>query len=279
MRTPEQLKGKIRNVAKEKGLSSQEVLQMYLFERVIVRLSRTHYKDNFVLKGGFLIASMIGVDARTTMDMDTTIQGMPVEERALNKTINDILSVDVEDGITFSLNRITPIRDNDEYNNYRVYFTAYYGKIKNPMKMDITTGDEITPAAIEYRYHTLFDDEDIPVMAYNLETELAEKYETIISRNIGNTRARDFYDLHKLFSIYRNDIDVNILKDAIEGTARKRGSKKEIAEWREICDDIRNSSALAALWKNYSSEHVYAESILFDDIVNSLILFGEMVSH
>ena len=199
MKTPEQLKGAIRNIAAQKNLRPQEVLQMFLFERILERLAVSRYRNNFILKGGLLISSMIGIDERTTIDMDTTVRGIPMEETEITSVILEILSLDVDDGITFAFRRIEPIREDDAYRNFRVHIEARYGKINSPMKIDITTGDEITPAAIQYDYPFLFEQKTVPVMAYTLETILAEKYETILRRNIGTTRARDFYDLHTLY--------------------------------------------------------------------------------
>lgn len=179
MKTPEQLKGAIRNIAKEKGLHAQEVLQIFMFERVLERLSLSSYKKNFVLKGGLLISSMIGISERTTMDMDTTVRGIDMDEENIERIVREIFAIDTGDGINFKFLKMEPIREDDGYNNFRVHFVAEYGKIKNKMKIDITTGDEITPAAIEYSFHTMFDENDIDVYAYALETILAEKYESI----------------------------------------------------------------------------------------------------
>ena len=192
MKTPEQLKGAIRNIAASKNLRSQEVLQMFLFERILERLSVSRYRGNFILKGGLLISSMLGISERTTMDMDTTVRGLPMEKEQITSIVQNILSLDVNDGIQFRFQRIEPIREDDAYNNFRIHLDALYGKINSPMKIDITTGDEITPAAICYDYPFLFERKSVPIMAYTLESILAEKYETILRRNIGTTRARDF---------------------------------------------------------------------------------------
>lgn len=185
MKTPEQLKGAIRSMATKKNLRAQEVLQMYLFERVLERLARSTYQNNFILKGGLLISSLIGIGERTTMDMDTTVRGIQMEENEIVTAVKEILTVDVGDGITFEYQSIEPIREDDAYNNFRVHLRAKYGKIDSPMKIDITTGDVITPAAIQYDFPMLFEEKTVSVMAYTLETVLAEKYETIIRRNIG----------------------------------------------------------------------------------------------
>ena len=224
MKTPEQLKGTIRSMAEKKNLRAQEILQMFLFERVLERLANSVYKNNFILKGGLLISPMIGISERTTMDMDTTVRGIQMDEDEIIKVIKEIISVDVGDGIVFEYHGIEPIREDDAYNNFRVHLRAKYGKIGSPMKIDVTTGDIITPAAIQYDFPMLFDEKTIPVMAYTLETVLAEKYETIIRRNISTTRARDYYDLHTLFCSRRSEVRTDVLKDAVQHTAKKRDS-------------------------------------------------------
>lgn len=275
MMTPEKLKGKIRNVAKEKGLSSQEILQMYLFERVIDRLSKSRYKSNFILKGGFLIASMVGVEERTTMDIDTTISGLSMDEDEIVRTVKEIFAIDAGDGIEFVYERIEPIMENAEYASFRVHFFAKYGKINNPMKMDITTNDIIIPAAIQYKYNTVFDEGTIDVKSYNLESTLAEKYETIIRRNIGNTRARDFYDLHMLYKLYRGKINDKIFAMTLEMLGKKRGSSEELAQWQEICSEIREEGVLRKLWSDYQKEYKYAEGVSFDSIMDVVEEIGE----
>lgn len=277
MKTPEQLKGAIRNIAKSSNLRSQEILQMFMFERILERLASSTYQNNFILKGGLLISSMIGISERTTMDMDTTVRGIDMTEEEITKVIKEILSLDIGDGISFVFKKIEPIREDDDYNNFRVYFDAEYGKIKNPMKIDITTGDQITPAAIRYNYPLLFDERSISVMAYTLETILAEKYETIIRRNISTTRARDFYDLYVLYRVHRKEIRVPILKIAVEHTAQKRGSLELLSDWKEIIEDIRSENALHVLWKNYIGENPYALGLTFDEAVDAVLTIGKLI--
>ena len=278
MKTAEQLKGAIRNIAKDKNVRSQEVLQMFLFERILDRLAASSYKNNFILKGGLLISSMIGISERTTMDMDTTVRGIDMAEDKIERIVKEVLSIDAEDGIHFTYKRIEPIREDDDYNNFRVYMDAEYGKIKNPMKIDITTGDEITPAAVRYDYPLLFEERSIPVMAYTLETIIAEKYETVIRRNIGTTRARDFYDLYALFHVRKEQIRVSILKDAVEHTARKRGSLELLFEWKEIIQDIREEKALQKLWTNYVEENFYASKLTFEEVVDVVSEIGKIIN-
>ncbi len=278
MKTPEQLKGAVRNIAKEKNLRSQEVLQIFLFERILDRLAASPYRKNFILKGGLLISSMIGISERTTMDMDTTVRGIDMTEEEIARIVQEIFSVISDDGIRFLYKRIEPIREDDDYNNFRVYFEAEYGKIKNPMKMDITAGDEITPAAVQYDYPLLFEERSIPVMAYTLETILAEKYETIIRRNIGTTRVRDFYDLYALYRMRKEQIRIPVLKTAAELTAKKRGSLELLDEWEEILQDIREEDALKNLWRNYIAENPYAAELTFDEVVDAAGMIGRMLT-
>ena len=277
MKTPEQLKGAIRNMAAKKKLRPQEVLQMFLFERVLERLAVSPYRNNFILKGGLLISSMIGIDERTTIDMDTTVRGIRMEEPEIISIIREILSSDVDDGIDFVFRKIEPIREDDTYRNFRVHIDARYGRINSPMKIDITTGDEITPAAIQYNYPFLFEDKTVPVMAYTLETILAEKYETIIRRNIGTTRARDFYDLHMLYRERETEIRADILRLAVAHTAKKRGSARALADWEEIIQDIREEPALASLWHNYAADNPYIGKLEFSETVNTVERIGRLL--
>lgn len=270
MKTPEQLKGAIRSMAAKKNLRAQEVLQMFLFERVLERLAASPYRNNFILKGGLLISSMIGIGERTTMDMDTTVRGIQMEENEIVETIKAILAIDVGDGIVFGFQKIEPIREDDAYNNFRVHLRAKYGKIDSPMKIDVTTGDIITPAAIQYDFPLAFEEKTIPVMAYTLETILAEKYETIIRRNIGTTRARDFYDLHMLYRSRKDEVRLEILRKAVLHTAQKRDSVEDIMDWKDILKDIREEPQLYLLWDNYVADNKYIGDLKFHEVLDTV---------
>lgn len=270
MKTPEQLKGSIRSMAEKKNLRTQEVLQMFFFERILERLAASKYRDNFILKGGLLISSMIGIQERTTMDMDTTVRGLPMEEDKIVAILKEILAIDVDDGIKFLWQSIEPIRDEDAYNNFRIHLKAQYGKISSPMKIDVTTGDAITPAAVQYDYPLLFEDRSVPVMAYTLETVLAEKYETVIRRNIGTTRARDFYDLYTLYRSRKDEIRPEVLKSALLHTAKKRNSMEDMQEWRDILRDIREEPPLYRLWENYTTENKYVGTLAFHEVLDAV---------
>lgn len=270
MKTPEQLKGAIRSMAAKKNLRAQEVLQMFLFERIIDRLAASSFRDNFILKGGLLISSMIGIGERTTMDMDTTVRGIQMEEGEIVSAVKEIIAMDVGDGISFEFKKIEPIREDDAYNNFRVHLRAKYGKIDSPMKIDITTGDIITPAAIRYDFPFVFEEKTVPVMAYTLETVLAEKYETIIRRNIGTTRARDFYDLHTLYRSRKDVVQMDVLRAAVIHTAEKRDSVDDIRDWRDILKDIREEPQLYLLWDNYAADNKYIGDLKFNEVLDTV---------
>ncbi len=278
MKTPEQLKGAIRNLAKKTGIHAQEVLQIFMFERIIERLSVSVYKDSFILKGGLLISAILGVAERTTMDMDTTVKGLSMDKQSICKAINQILHEPVDDGVEFQLLDLTPIREDDEYENFRAAIQGIYGKMKIPLKIDITTGDEITPKEIRFSYPFLFDDRRVMVKAYTQETILAEKYETIFRRNIGNTRARDFYDLHVLYRLYREYADWNLLKEAVLATARKRGSLPVLQDTKRILSALKESTVLQDLWKRYQVQNLYAKEITYSAIMETVDEFTEKMN-
>lgn len=270
MKTPEQLKGSIRSMAAKKNLRAQEVLQMFLFERVLERLAGSSYQNNFILKGGLLISSMIGISERTTMDMDTTVRGIQMEEDEIVATIQEILAIDVGDGIVFEYQGIEPIREDDAYNNFRVHLRAKFGKIDSPMKIDVTTGDVITPAAVQYDFPMLFEEKTVPVTAYTIETVLAEKYETIIRRNIGTTRARDYYDLHTLYRSRKQEVRPEILKAAVLHTAQKRDSVEDIHDWKDILKEIREEPHLYLLWDRYVADNKYIGELSFHEVLDTV---------
>ena len=278
MISSESLKGKIRNIAISKNLRSQEVLQMFFFERFLERLSVSEYKYNFIIKGGLLISSMIGIDNRTTMDMDTTIKGVALKEDIIRNVISKIINTEVDDGIEFEITGISHILEEDEYVNFRVNLIAEFGKIKNDMKIDITTGDAITPKEMEYLYPCMFQKESIRVLAYPLETILAEKYESIIKRNIATTRMRDFYDLYNLYNLRKEEIDFDTLKQAIISTSNRRESLSLIKEAMEIIEDIKEDYYLKELWKVYLADNLYVGDLDFLATVKIVEIIADKIA-
>ena len=278
MISSESLKGKIRNIAISKNLRSQEVLQMFFFERFLERLSGSEYKYNSIIKGGLLISSMIGIDNRTTMDMDTTVKGVALKEDIIRNVISKIINTVVDDGIEFEITGISHIREEDEYENFRVNLIAEFGKIKNDMKIDITTGDAITPKEMEYLYLCMFQNESIRVLAYPLETILAEKYESIIKRNIATTRMRDFYDLYNLYNLRKEEIDFDTLKQAIISTSNRRESLSLIKEAMEIIEDIKEDYYLKELWKVYLADNLYVGDLDFLETVKIVEIIADKIA-
>ena len=274
----ESLKGRIRNIANSKNLRPQEILQMFFFERFLDRLSKSEYKFNFVIKGGLLISSMIGIDNRTTMDMDTTIKGVPLQEEVIRNIVSDIINIKVDDGIEFEITDISHIREEDEYENFRVHLIANFEKIKNDMKIDITTGDAITPKEIEYLYPCLFQEESLRILAYPLETILAEKYESVIKRNIATTRMRDFYDLYNLYNLKKEEIDFGILKQAIISTAKIRDSLSFMKQAKDVVEDIKEDTYLKELWKAYLADNLYVGNLDFLETVKIVETIEETIA-
>lgn len=184
MKNAMQLKAIVKNIAKQKNIPAQVVLQNYMMERFLERVSLSAYQDNFIIKGGFLIASVVGLDSRTTMDMDVTIKNYPVDAQTITRMIEEIITLDLNDDVNFAFNGISEIREGDEYTGFRVALLANFSPMSVPLKLDITTGDIITPREIEYEYKLMLEDRSIKVFAYNMVTILAEKLETVISRGV-----------------------------------------------------------------------------------------------
>ncbi len=266
-----QLKAIIKNVAREKRISAQLVLQNYMLERLLERVAISEYRNHFILKGGFLIAAIVGLDTRATMDMDATIKSLTVNEETVRNMFEHICKVEIDDNVTFALCSISEIREGDEYGGYRVSITANYPPMAVPLKLDITTGDKITPKEVEFSVSLLFEDRYISVLAYNVETILAEKLETVISRGDQNTRPRDYYDIYILVKMRWGIIDKSILKDALLATAYKRGSLTIIKEYRNVMNRAKASSVMRKQWKNYQKDFSYAEGILFEETCDVVI--------
>jgi predicted nucleotidyltransferase component of viral defense system len=266
-----QLKAIIKNLAKEKHISAQLVMQNFMLERLLERISLSRYQHNFILKGGFLIAAMVGLDTRATMDMDATIKGLPVNEQTIREMFEEICKIELDDDVIFEFRRIGEIREGDEYTGYRVSLSANYPPMSVPLKLDITTGDKITPREIEYQFKLLLEDRSISVFAYNLETIMAEKLETVISRGDQNTRPRDFYDIYILAKLQSSNIESEALKAALEETAKKRGSVNVIKNYRGIMETVGKSEIMQRQWRNYQKDFEYAVGIEFADVCEVVV--------
>ena len=268
MKTSEQIKGAIRNISKKTGVNPNSLLQMCLFEGILEKLSKSKYSENFILKGGLLISSLIGVDMRSTMDMDTTIRGIPLNEESISNILNEILAIEIDADIEYKLIKLSPIRQEDVYEDFCASISCIFGKINATLNIDITTGDVITPREMNYSYSKILEEGTIPIMTYTIETILAEKFETISSRNITTTRARDFYDLYMIYSIYKDKIDKDILRKAIERTSRYRGSLETVLQYKEIVELFRESETPKELWKKYTQNNPYTKDVDFLDTIS-----------
>lgn len=265
-----QFKAIIRNMALKNRIPAQAVLQNFMLERLLERIYLSDYRDNFILKGGMLISSLVGIENRTTMDMDATLKGYPLDAALLERALQDICAVQVEDDAIFDLNQITPIRDDDEYGGYRAAITADYESIRVPLKIDLTVGDVITPRAIRLAYQSNFEDRVFDIWAYNLETILAEKIETILRRGALNTRMRDFYDVYIIAVTRQSEVDGLILKNALIATMQKRESLNAWDESSNLLAAIRQDAFMPQRWSRYAAENNYAKSITFEETLEKI---------
>lgn len=270
MNTATQLKALIRNISKEKKVNAQILLRNYMLERLLERISVSKYKHNFILKGGMLIAAMVGIDTRSTMDMDSTIKGVPVSKGTITTMFDNILAVNVNDSVTMTIKSIDEIRDEDDYVGFRVNIYTNFDGIRQSLKIDITTGDTITPREVGYEFKLMLEDRTIEVMAYNLETVLAEKLETLISRGTINTRMRDFYDVYILTKLQADNIDQRLLAEALMATAIKRETVGLLDNKILIISEIMASNIMQDLWIRYQKKYDYVEDIPWGDVMRAI---------
>ena len=268
MKTSEQIKGAIRNITKKTGVNANSLLQMCLFEGILEKISKSKYKNHIILKGGLLISSLIGVKMRSTLDMDTTIRGLPMNEENISKILHEILEITIDADIVYRLIKLERIRKEDLYEDFCATISCRYGKINANLNIDITTGDIITPKEIQYSYEKILEEGSISILTYTIETIIAEKFETISSRNITTTRARDFYDLYMLYNLYKSKIDRNVLKEAITLTSQHRNSFSLVLQYKEIVKLFYQSNSLKNLWDKYIQNNPYAKEISFDDTIS-----------
>lgn len=279
MKTSEQIKGAIRNITKKTGVNANSLLQMCLFEGILEKISKSKYKNHIILKGGLLISSLIGVEMRSTLDMDTTIRGLPMNEENISKILHEILEITIDADIVYRLIKLERIRKEDLYEDFCATITCRYGKINANLNIDITTGDIITPKEIQYSYEKILEEGSISILTYTIETIIAEKFETISSRNITTTRARDFYDLYMLYKLYKSKIDRNVLKEAITLTSQHRNSFSLVLQYKEIVKLFYQSNSLKNLWDKYIQNNPYAKEISFDDTISIYEEIGSILEN
>ena len=268
--TPEQIKGRIKSVAKQNNADARTLMRIYMMERFLERLAQSEYRDNFIIKGGILVTAMIGVAHRSTMDIDTSMKNLNLSAEDALRVVNQVKDIDLDDGVSFDVKDVSNIMDEMEYPGIRVTMNANVGRLITPLKIDISTGDVITPRAIEFNYDLLLEDRSISLWSYNLETILAEKLQTVLARGILNTRMRDFYDIRMLLDTYEDKVNKAVLKDAFAATCKKRGTDHLQEQAEEIIKIIEADEQLQVLWRAYQKKYSYAAEIDYASVISGV---------
>ena len=269
IKTSRQLKDKISNLSGNDSTKAQMLIRKYMMERFLARIAQSEYKNNFILKGGMLVSALVGIEARATMDIDTTVRSLSLTKEVASDIIKEIAATDLDDGLTFNITKVEDIMEEHDYAGIRFTLEVTLEKLRDTIKIDVSTGDEITPAAIEFSYKMMFDDEKLDIWSYNLETVLAEKLETIVARSTLNTRMRDFYDIHILWTEMKSDINLKILEQAIINVARKRGTLHLFDNLDDILKDIKQSDHLESNWQNYKAYNYYVGNLDWQDVLHT----------
>lgn len=278
IKTSRQLKALVRNLTKGNSLQAQIIMRNYVMERFLERISLSKYRNNFILKGGMLVSAMVGLDTRSTMDIDTTIKNMPLSVENVKEMIEAIIAIPIDDGMIFSIKSVGEIMDEEEYSGVRVNLEATLETMRTPLKVDISTGDIITPREVSYTFKLMFEERTISILAYNLETVLAEKMETVIARGVANTRLRDYYDLYILQNEYNHAMNMEQFKAAFLATSKKRNSLQLITEGNRILKEIADSEVMQGLWKSYQKKFSYAEDVSWRIVMDSIEKLFEQAS-
>lgn len=268
--TPEQIKGRIKSVAKQNNADARTLMRIYMMESFLERLAQSEYRDNFIIKGGILVTAMIGVAHRSTMDIDTSMKNLNLSAEDALRVVNQVKDIDLDDGVSFDVKDVSNIMDEMEYPGIRVTMNANVGRLITPLKIDISTGDVITPRAIEFNYDLLLEDRSISLWSYNLETILAEKLQTVLARGILNTRMRDFYDIRMLLDTYEDKVNKAVLKDAFAATCKKRGTDHLQEQAEEIIKIIEADEQLQVLWRAYQKKYSYAAEIDYASVISGV---------
>ena len=277
IKNKDSLKVKVSNLALSTNIHNKYLIQSFMFEALLKRISVSKYKDKFIIKGGLLLSSIFGVNLRSTMDLDTTIKGLPLDRTTITKVVNEIISIDLKDNIKLEIENIKDIREEELYSGFNINLKAEFDGLRTNLMIDITTGDVITYKEVQFEYKTLFDNEIVNIMTYNYETIIAEKFEAIISRNIDNTRMKDYYDLYMFVNLKWDDIDKTILRKAIFNTSKKRETLNYIEEADKYIELINEDSKLKSLWKNYQNNYVYAKDISFENTIAAIKVINGVI--
>lgn len=269
IKNKDSLKVKVSNLALSTNIPNKYLIQSFMFEALLKRISVSKYKDKFIIKGGLLLSSIFGVNLRSTMDLDTTIKGLPLDRTTITKVVNEIISIDLKDNIKLEIENIKDIREEELYSGFNINLKAEFDGLRTNLMIDITTGDVITYKEVQFEYKTLFDNEIVNIMTYN--------YEAIIGRNIDNTRMKDYYDLYMFVNLKWNDIDKTILRKAIFNTSEKRETLNYIENADKYIELINEDSKLKSLWKNYQNNYAYAKDISFENTIAAIKVINGVI--
>lgn len=268
-----ELNEKSKELENKYKLNHYELLQRFMFERLLERISVSEYNDNFILKGGLLLSSMFGVDNRTTKDMDTTIKGIDISKNKMLKILNEIFAIELQDNVKFEIVDVTDIREDDEYGGNKYHILAKMENLKIKIDLDISTGDEVTPRELNYKYKSIFEEKEFLIYSYNAETIFSEKIETILRRGLYNSRMKDFYDIYMFLQNKKNLINVEMFEIAFLNTIKRRDSWDYLNDYESILDNLTKYERIHSLWSGYTQKNKYANNIDFDEIVNNLRIF------
>ena len=277
IKNKDSLKVKVSNLALSTNIPNKYLIQSFMFEALLKRISVSKYKDKFIIKGGLLLSSIFGVNLRSTMDLDTTIKGLPLDRTTITKVVNEIISIDLKDNIKLEIENIKDIREEELYSGFNINLKAEFDGLRTNLMIDITTGDVITYKEVQFEYKTLFDNEIVNIMTYNYETIIAEKFEAIISRNIDNTRMKDYYDLYMFVHLKWDDINKDTLRKAIFNTSKARETIDYINNANKYIELISDDSRLKALWNSYQNNYEYVKDIKFVDVINAIKIINAMI--
>ena len=270
------VKDKLRNISREKNADFNSVMRFYMYDRFIKRLSKSKYKDNFILKGGFYLSKLFGLDNRSTMDIDAAIRKTHFSEENIVEMITEIINIDADDSVKFKIKKIETIREEDEYGGLRITINFALENMKDSFHMDIATGDPIYLGPIDYKYESLIGNEVYKVWSYNLETVLAEKIETILSKLETSSRMKDYYDIYLIHKFKFNKINKTKFRGAVKKTFEKRKFHADLIVNLNV---VKDSRILRDKWTSYSRKNSYATNLEFDEIIRALEEFIEIIVH
>lgn len=262
------LKAKVRNISKGDSKVAQAMIRIFFMERFLERVSLSEYKNQFILKGGMLVSSLIGINLRSTMDIDTTVKALPLKKDDLRKIVMEICEIPLEDGISFRVIDMETIMDEFDYPGIRIHMEALLERLKQPIKIDVSTDDAITPGAIEYKYPLMFEEREIDLYTYNIETLLAEKSQTIINRGLANTRMRDFYDLYEI--VQKLEFSLDVYRQAFDSTCKKRGTIFHKEKVKAELENLSASTEMEKMWNQFKNKNYFVPNIEYSQIIKNI---------